>query len=178
MDVPACQGCVALMKLVEQLQVRLAQVEAELAAAKKNSSNSSKSPSSDIVKPPKPKSPKKRKCGGQPGHPRHQRSLFADDQVDYTDLHCVECPDCHGPVVPSKLPPKVIQQVELPLPSELIRVVGFRAHACWCRKCQQVHYASVDATIRRAGLVGPRLTGLVADRKSTRLNSSHEWISR
>lgn len=163
MDVPACQGCAALTQLVEQLQARLSQVEAELAASKKNSSNSSKPPSSDIVKkPPKPKNHKKRKRGGQPGHQRHERSPFPDDHVDYTELHCTFCPDCHGPVVPSKLPPKVIQQVELPLPSELISVVGFRSHACWCKKCKQVHYAPIDAATRRAGLLGPRLTSLVA----------------
>jgi len=152
------------MQVVEQLRAEVAELRAELAAAKKNSTNSSKPPSSDIVKKPidKPKSRKKRKRGGQPGHPRHERPLFPDDQVDYTELHCVACPDCHGPVVPSKLPPKVIQQVELPLPSEMISVVGFRSHACWCRKCQQVHYAPFEESTRRAGLVGPRLTALVA----------------
>jgi transposase len=142
----------------------VAQLEAELAAAKKNSSNSSKPPSSDIVKEPKhkPRNRKKRKRGGQPGHARHERAPFPDEEVDYTDLHCVECPDCHGPVVPSKNPPKTIQQVELPLPSEMISVVGFRSHACWCRKCKQVHYAPFEEATRRAGLMGARLTALIA----------------
>ena len=160
----SCARCADREQRLEQLLARIAQLEAELAAAKKNSTNSSKPPSSDIIKKPKdkPKNGKKRKRGGQPGHPRHERPLFADDQVDYTDLHCVECPDCHGPVVPSKLPPKVIQQVELPLPSEMISVLGFRSHACWCRKCQQVHYAPFDEPTRRAGLLGTRLTALIA----------------
>jgi transposase len=164
MDVPVCQGCVALMQLVEQLRAEVAQLRAELAAATKNSSNSSKPPSSDIVKKPKdkPKDGSKRKRGAQPNHPRHEREPFADEVVDYHDLHLSECPDCHGPVVASKQPPKVLQQVELRLPSDLIRVVGFRAHACWCRKCQQVHYAPIDEAKRRAGLIGPRLTALIA----------------
>jgi transposase len=159
-----CARCADLEQRLGQLQSRLAQVESDLAAAKKDSSNSSKPPSSDIVKKPKDKSKngKKRKRGGQPGHAKHERPLFPDDQVDYSDLHCVACPACHGPVVPSKLPPKVIQQVELPLPSELISVVGFRSHACWCRKCKQVHYAPFDEATRRAGLVGSRLTALIA----------------
>jgi transposase len=163
MDVPACQGCVTLMQVVEQLRAEVAQLRAELAAAKKNSSNSSKPPSSDIVKQPKDKSKhgRKRKRGGQPNHPRHERSPFSDDQVDYTELQCSECPDCGGPVVPSKSAPKVLQQIDLVLPSEMIRVVGFRSHACWCRKCQQVHYAPIDAAVRRAGLSGPRLTTLI-----------------
>src|SRR5271170_8040587 len=105
-----CARCVELEQRLEQVHARLTEVEAELAAAKKNSTNSSKPPSSDIVKKPKDKlkNGKKRKRGGQPGHAKHERPLFADDQVDYTDLYCLECPDCHGPVVPSKLPPKVI----------------------------------------------------------------------
>src|SRR3954451_15054880 len=125
MDVPGCQSCAALVQVVDHLRAEVARLAAQLAAAKKDSSNSSKPPSSDIVKKPNgpAKNGQKRKRGGQPGHPRHERPLLPDDQVDYTELHCVECPDCHGPVVPSKLPSKVIQQVELPLPSELISVV-------------------------------------------------------
>ncbi len=158
-----CSACDALTKEIADLRAQLAAVQAELAAARKNSTNSSKPPSSDIVKPKnKPNKGKKRKRGGQPGHPKHERPLFPDDQVDYADLHCVECPDCHGPVVPSTLPPKAIQQVELALPSEMISVVGFRSHACWCKKCKQVHYAPFDEAARRAGLVGARLTGLIA----------------
>ncbi len=152
------------MQVVEQLRAEVAQLRAELATAKKNSSNSSKPPSSDIVKKPKdkPKDGSKRKRGAQPNHPRHERAPFADDEVDYTELHCIECPDCHGPVVPSKLPPKVLQQVDLRMPSEMIAVVGFRSHPCWCRKCKQVHYAPLDEAKRRAGLIGPRLTALIA----------------
>jgi transposase len=164
MDVPVCQGCIALQQLVEQLRAEVAQLRAELAAAKKNSSNSSKPPSSDIVKQPKVKAKdgKRRRRGAQPNHPRHEREPFPDDQVDYVELRCLECPDCHGPVVPSKLPPKVLQQVDLPEPSEMIAVVGFRSHPCWCRKCKQVHYAPFDEAERRAGLFRPRLTTLVA----------------
>jgi transposase len=164
MDVPACQGCLALTRLVEELRVEVATLRAELAAAKKDSSNSSKPPSSDIVKKPKP--PRlgggQRKRGGQPGHPRHERCAFPDDQVEYTELHCSRCPDCHGPVVPSKQPPKILQQVDLALPTEMICVVGYRSHACWCRKCKQVHYAPIDPATQRAGLLGPRLITLIA----------------
>jgi transposase len=157
-----CARCAALESQFEQIQARVAQLEAELAAAKKNSANSSKPPSSDIVKPKKKRKGKKRKAGGQEGHTKHTRPLFPDDEVDYIDLRCVECPDCHGPVVASKEPPKVIQQMELVLPSEMISVVGFRSHACWCRKCKQMHFAPIDDVTRRAGLMGPRLTALVA----------------
>src|SRR5712692_2068363 len=164
-----CARCAELEQRLEQLQARVAELEAKLAAAKKNSSNSSKPPSSDFVKKPKnkPKDGQKRKIGGQPGHDKHERPLFADDLVDYTELHCLECPDCHGRVVPSKLPAKVMQQVDLPLPSEMLSVIGFRSHAYWCRKCKQVHYAPFDEATARAGLVGPRLTTLIAYLKGT-----------
>ena len=159
-----CARCATLEREFTQLQVRLAQLEAELAVAKKNSRNSSKPPSSDIVKKPKeqPKDGSKRKRGGQPNHKLHEREPFPDDEVDFVDLYCIQCPHCHGPVVPSENPPKVLQQLDLLLPSEMISVVGFRSHACWCRKCKLVHYAPLDEATRRAGLVGPRLTGLIA----------------
>jgi transposase len=152
------------MVVVDQLRGEVAQLRAELAAAKKNSSNSSKPPSSDIVKKPKdkPKDGSKRKRGGQPNHPRQERDPFPDDQVDYTELRCSECPDCHGPVVPSREPPKVLQQVDLMLPTEMIAIVGVRSHSCWCRRCRQLHYAPIDSAMLRAGLIGPRLTSLIA----------------
>ena len=164
-----CARCADLEQRLEQLQARVGQLEGELAAAKKNSTNSSKPPSSDMVNKAKakPKKGRKRKRGGQPGHSRHERPLFPDDQVAYTELHCVECPDCCGPLVPSKAPAKVIQQVELPLPSEMISVVGFRSHPGWCRKCRQVHYAPFDEAAHRAGLAGARLTALIAYLKGT-----------
>jgi transposase len=153
------------MQVVEQLRAEVAQLRAELAAAKKNSSNSSKPPSSDIIKKPKGKleDGSKRKRGGQPKHPRHDRPAFPSDQVnEHIDFILPECPDCHGPVVLSKQPPKVVQQIELPLPAEMIRVVEVSSHACWCPKCKQVHYAPIDKATQRAGLVGPRLTALIA----------------
>jgi transposase len=160
-----CARCATLEQQFAELQARFANLEAQLAAAKKNSRNSSKPPSSDIVKPTKDPANDglKRKIGAQPDHELHLRDPFPDDQIEkFVELHCIECPDCHGPVVPSQNAPKVLQQIDLRLPSEMISVVGFRSHACWCRKCKQVHYAPVDEATRRAGLVGPRLTGLIA----------------
>src|SRR5437762_13513978 len=168
---PACAGCDALMRLVEELRADLANARSEIAtlrakvaALEKNSSNSSKPPSSDFGKKAKPRPKPKddsRKRGAQPGHDPHWRDPFDDADVHYTELVCTECPDCHGPVTPSKLPPKVIQQIDLPLPTEMIAITGVRSHAGWCRKCKQVHYAPFDQATTRAGLAGPRLTALV-----------------
>jgi transposase len=156
-EMPACARCDALMREIEELK-------AKVAALEKNSSTSSKPPSSDFGKKPKPKpdkDDKKRKRGAQPGHDPHWRDPFDDADVLYTDIFCTECPDCHGPVTLSKQPPKFIQQVELLLPSEMISITGVRAHAAWCPKCKQVHYAQIDEATQRAGLTGPRLTALI-----------------
>ena len=161
MDAPVCQGCAALTQLVEQLRAEVAQLRAELAAAEKNSTTSSKPPSSDIVKPPRPKSKKKRNRGGQPGHDRHERPSFDADQVDdAVDYTLSGCPDCGGRLELSGESPRVVQQVELV--AKPIEIVEHRGLAYWCAKCRKIHYAAIDTNVRKAGLVGPGLTTLIA----------------
>ena len=100
---PNCQRLQAqldsLHEQLKTLQVAFAQLQAQLAAARKDSSTSSKPPSSDIVKPPKPPPPEgqdKRKIGGQPGHPKHERALFPPEQVNNGSYDYVLdlCPTC------------------------------------------------------------------------------------
>lgn len=159
MDAPVCQGCA---RLIEQLRAEVAQLRAELAAAKKDSTTSSKPPSSDIVKPPpRSKSNKKRKRGGQPGHDRHERSSFTADQIDKTiDYTLSGCPDCGGRLELSGEPPRVVQQVELV--AKPVTIVEHRGLAYWCATCGKTHVAAIDAKARRAGLMGPGLTTLIA----------------
>lgn len=166
---PACAGCDALMRLVEELRAEIATLKARIAVLEKDSGNSSKPPSSDFGKKaasaaskPTAKARKGgRTRGAQPGHDPHFRDPFDDTNVHYTDIVCACCPDCHGPVTPSKLPPKVIQQIDVPMPTEMIAITGVRSHACWCKKCKQVHYAPFEQATTKAGLAGPRLTALV-----------------
>jgi transposase len=161
MDAPVCQGCIALTQVVEQLRAEVAQLRAEIAAAKKNSTTSSKPPSSDIVKPPRSKPKKRRQRGGQPGHDRHERPSFEADQIDDTvDYTLSGCPDCGGRLELSGEPPRVVQQVELV--AKPIEVVEHRGLAYWCAKCQKTHYAVIDTKVRKAGLIGPGLTTLIA----------------
>jgi transposase len=150
-----------MTQLVEQLRAEVAQLRAELAAAKKNSMTSSKPPSSDIVKPSRPKSEKKRKRGGQPGHDRHERPSFEADQVDDAVNYTLSgCPDCGGRLERSGESPRVVQQVELV--AKPIKIVEHRGLAYWCAKCQKIHHAAIDTKVRKAGLVGPGLTTLIA----------------
>jgi transposase len=169
MSVPTdnpCPNCETLRREVAALMARIVALEAQLAAAKKNSGNSSKPPSSDIVKPPRPGAGKqaKRKRGGQPGHPRHERPPFAAQDIDHTFDYCLSvCPDCGGKVTPAAPRisggPRVVQQVDFV--AKPIEVSEHRGQACFCRRCQKTYYAEIPTPVRRAGLVGPRLTGLV-----------------
>ncbi len=145
-----------------RLRAENAELKAEIARLKKNSSNSSKPPSSDIVKPPKPAGPQggKRKIGGQPGHERHLRELFTAEQLDRVESYTLDtCPDCGGRLTPAKVPPRVIQQVELR--PRLVEVAEHRAGAFYCRHCDQIHYAPLPAAVEQGGLLGPQLTALV-----------------
>lgn len=90
-----CPNCDRLARRVAELErllaeslARIAELEKQLAAARKDSSTSSKPPSSDIVKPPQPAvqasrgRKRKRRLGGQPGHQRHERTPFRPEEVD------------------------------------------------------------------------------------------------
>ena len=147
-----------------QLEARIVQLEAENARLKKNSSNSSKPPSSDIVKPkPKPLQGKKRKrkIGGQPGHLKHTRTPFTPDQLDITRDYTLDaCPDCGGVLLDATIKPRVIQQIELI--DKPVSIIEHRAMSHWCPHCKKTHRASLPAAVQRGGLVGPRMTALVA----------------
>src|SRR5271166_3814315 len=150
---------------LETLQATVTRLEEQLAAARKSSSTSSKPPSSDIVKPPPPPPPpgqEKRKIGGQPGHPKHERALFPPEALTAPPhCHTIDiCPDCGRGLQPAALEPRVVQQIdirEVPLIIEEHRGMPF-----WCPHCQAVHYGALPVDIERGGLVGPRLTTLIA----------------
>src|SRR3954462_1454178 len=115
-----CANCVrlqaqvdALTVTVAELQAALAQVQAQLAASRKDSSTSSKPPSSDIVKPPKPPPPQgqdRRHIGGQPRHPKHDRAPFPPESVNGgSHDHFLElCPSCGQGLHPTSAAPRVV----------------------------------------------------------------------
>jgi len=153
-----------LIRIILRLEERVKELEAELAKLRKNSSNSSKPPSSDIVKPPKaPGRPggRKRKIGGQPGHPRHERRAFTPVEVDEVIEHALDrCPRCGRQLSKAPEAPRVIQQAELV--EKPIRVVEHRALAHWCPRCGKVRRAKFPPAIKTGGLLGARLTAMLA----------------
>ena len=167
-----CPNCRNLSEKIAELEARLVELEADLAKAKKHSGNSSKPPSTDVVNPSKGSkgknqggNRKKRKQGGQPGHSRHVRPAFGVGEVDqFWDYYYDECPDCGHLLSYADAPPRVLQQVEIEAMPTCVE--EHRALAQWCNECQRMHYAPFPEELVKAGLVGPRLTALVAYLKS------------
>jgi transposase len=157
-------------------RAELTATRAELAAARKNSSNSSRPPSSDITRPPPQGRRSQRRIGGQPGHARHARPAFPPEQVNRVHDHRLDaCPDCGGVLSPARQAPRVIQQVEIV--ARPVRVDEHRGHAAWCRHCQRLHYASLPPAVEAGGLLGPRLTAVVAYLKGA-CHASYSTIRR
>jgi len=151
---------------LEALEQTVARLREQLAAARKDSSTSSKPPSSDIVKPPKPDPPlgqQRRRIGGQPGHPKHERIPFPPDRINggVFDHRLDLCPCCGRDLRPmATIPPRVIQQVDIEAVPLTVR--EHRGHPGWCAHCRKVHEPELPIGIERGGLVGPRLTTLIA----------------
>ena len=166
-----CAGCQRLQEQldrqqadVERLRTVVARLEEQLAAARKDSSTSSKPPSSDLVKPPLPPPPPgqdKRQRGGQPGHAKHERALFPPEQVHQFFEHPLTgCPCCGGPLRRNGGLALVVQQVDVE-PAQLT----VQQHTCpeyWCARCARSYKAALPEPIAKGGLVGPRLTTLIA----------------
>jgi transposase len=156
----------ALKAQLATLSATIAQLQGQLAAARKDSSTSSKPPSSDIVKPPKPAPPEgqdRRRIGGQPGHPKHERADFPPEAINGGAFdHRLElCPKCGHDLQPMlTIVPRVIQQVDIQDVPLVIQ--EHRGHPGWCGHCRKVYEAPLPIGIARGGLVGPRLTTLIA----------------
>jgi transposase len=170
---PPCANCQRLQAEVDSLRAELealravvAQLQRQLASARKDSSNSSKPPSSDIVKPPKPQPPpgqQRRKPGGQLGHTSHQRVPFPAEMLASvpTDYLLDACPSCGGHLLlTDDAEPIIAQRVEIA--AVPLEIHEHRSHPGWCPHCRKDCYAPFPTSIERGGLAGPRLTTLIA----------------
>jgi transposase len=162
----SCPNCRRLEARLAALEATVARLQEQLATARKNSATSSKPPSSDIVKPPKPAPPDgqaQRKIGGQPGHAKHERDPFPPEAVNagFFDHRIGSCPRCgHGlkPALWSE--PRVIQQVDIQ--ETPLSIQEHRSHPGWCPCCEKLYEAPLPIGIKCGGLVGPRLTTMIA----------------
>lgn len=150
----------------------MAELRAELAAAKariaeleraagKDSRNSSKPPSSDGPSSSRSgKKPTGRRPGGQPGHRGHGRALVPAERVDVVKA-CIptHCEGCGSGLCGSDPEPLRHQVVELP--PVRAEVTEFQVHTLTCGRCgvRTVGELPRDAPV---GQFGPRLCALVA----------------
>ena len=98
---------------------------------------------------------------GQPGHPRHDRQEFAASEIDFFYEYRVEHCDCGCRLQDGAgREDQVIQQVEIQ--AAPIRIEEHRAKQGQCPRCGCTYKAILPPEVRKAGLIGPRLTALVA----------------
>src|SRR3954453_15068253 len=160
----ACPGCQRLQEEIQSLRAAVAQLQEQLAAARKDSPTSSNPPSSDIVRPAQPSTgpgaaPRRR--GGQPGHAKHERAPFPPEQVTLFAEHPLPtCPCCGGPPRRNGGLARVVQQVDFQQPP--LTVEQHTSPEYWCEHCARPYKAALPAAIEAGGLLGPRLTALVA----------------
>lgn len=159
----AATPCPECQRLRAQLAAVQAQVEA--LAARKDSSTSSKPPSSDIVKPPEaaPVDHLATRAPRRPAGTCQVRALAPPpEQVDAFFDHrppaC--CPDCGHALRPTGFGPRITQQIDIE--AVPLYVEEHRRHEAYCPACDKVCYGLLPRGVERGGLLGPRLTTLVA----------------
>jgi transposase len=163
---PTCSRCAALQQSnlalqaeIDQLRAKVADVQEQLAEAKKDSSTSHKPPSSDLVKPPK--QPTTGKPGAQPGHPGHFRSPYLPEELTGCfDYRYCQCPECGGQLDTLPEPIHIIQQVDV----REIRpsIEEHRSYESWCPHCRKSFVKALPEALASHGLLGPHLRTLIA----------------
>jgi transposase len=156
-----------IAEAVAPLHKRIAELEAEVARLKRDSSNSSKPPSSDITKPPaggdsagggsanRSGPGKKRHIGGQEGHEKHQRPAFPPEQIDRTLQYELSHP---GHLVPLKRW-RTLQQIELV--DKPFLVTEHKARMYRDPATGTLYAAPFPTEVSAAGLCGPRLSAFI-----------------
>jgi transposase len=162
---PEAQALLRLLlaRIAEQ-DLRIAALEAEVAALKKTPRNSSLPPSSEHphAKPPRDQKQNRpgKKRGGQPGHPKHERALIPTEQCQaVVPLKPERCRRCGETLVGTDPEPLRHQVWDVPEIKPL--VTEYQLHRLTCPCCQGSTCAPLPAGVP-ASQGGPRLVALVA----------------
>jgi transposase len=156
-----------IAEAVAPLHQRIAELEAEVARLKRDSSNSSKPPSSDITTPPagggaagggsanRSGPGKKRHIGGQEGHEKHPRPAFPPEQIDQTFQYELSDPATLVPLQRWR----TLQQIELV--DKPFRVTEHQARMYRDPATGTLYAAPFPPEVSAAGLCGPRLSAFI-----------------
>ena len=156
----------ALRGVVEDLQVRVASLEAENKELRgklaKNSQNSSKPPSTDGYKKPKPKSlrkPSGKKPGGQLGHPPSRLEMVKkpDHIVPHTINACRKC----GRSLKSVKVTDVHRRQVIDLPPIQLEVTEHHAETKHCPCCGCCNLANFPEAVKTSVQYGSRFKSLM-----------------
>jgi transposase len=163
MEAVACPGCLAYRARINELEQRIATLEARVGT---NSTNSSVPPSANPLDAPKPVSKKKskRRRGAQPGHPPHLKHLLPPDQVNQIVVfRPTHCDHCHAdlPATPTAADPEPTRFQTIEVPPLVSVVTEYQGQACTCPACGEITRAVIPPAIR-AHSVGPRLTAILS----------------
>lgn len=163
MDAASCQGCRDRDRRIEQLEQRIAELEAKLG---RNAKNSSIPPSANPpgAPPPVTKEPSGRKPGGQPGHSAQTRTRLPKELITKTKNFIPStCENCQQPLSAERGPhdPDPVWHQIAELPKVLVEVTEYLGHARTCRGCGHVTWAVIPAEIR-AHAFAPRFTAVIS----------------
>ena len=158
-----------LQAVIDHYELRIAGLEAELAAVKsqweatkKTPRNSSLPPSSEHphAKPQPRKKRSGKKRGGQPGHPKHERALIpSEDCSDVVPLKPTECRRCGTKLSGNDSEPWRHQVWEIPEIKPL--VTEYQLHRLTCPCCQARTCGQLPVGVPQSQ-AGPRLVALTA----------------
>lgn len=151
-----------LQAIIDHYEAILADLQAQLAAAKTTPQNSSKPPSTEHphAKPIANKPPSKKKRGGQPGHPKHQRALIPVEQCqDVVACFPDECRKCGRELAGTD--PEPLRHQVWELPEIHPHVTEYQRHRLSCTCCGAQTGASLPVGVSESQ-AGPNLVAFTA----------------
>lgn len=161
----ACAGCRERDALIQQLQARLAEVEAENGRLRRDLETTRREQSRQAHRFRRRNLKKRRKKPGRkPGHPAAVRPTPVPDRI--IDVPLRQCPDCQAPLVNRG----VVQQFQTDLPPIVPIVTQFNIETGYCTCCHQYcqgrHPQQTSDAIGAAGnTFGPVILTMAAELK-------------
>ncbi len=164
---PSCRSCAALSERLDELEVIVRDLGAEVTRLKARkpttSRTSSKPPSSDAPWSKgarRKKKPSGKKRGGQPGHKGQRRRPTPPEGVrEAKAVKPGECRSCCEPLAGDDPSPQIHQVVDIP-PVEPF-VLEYLLHKLKCSRCGTSTRASLPEGVPQTSF-GPNLSALIA----------------